>query len=279
GSDGGRFHDDNHPYVADLDLFGPGSVFERLTACRTRVGEDTLAAWLKAPADPAEVAARQAAAADLRPRLDLREALAVTGGAVPEGTDYAKLAAWGDTPPEPVPGWKRWAVEVLGWGNVLAWTGWLVVGTGPLPVLGFGLVSFAVALPLGAWARRVLGPVEKAEADLSLLEAVLGRFERERFAAPKLCGLQAAMRAGGVTASDQIRELRLLVTWLSARRNGFVLPVALLRLWGTRFAFKLGAWRRRSGPAVGRWVRAVGEAEALSSLAGFAYEEPADVFP
>ena len=41
-----------HPYADDLDLFGPGSVFERLTACRTRVGEDTLAAWLLAPADP-----------------------------------------------------------------------------------------------------------------------------------------------------------------------------------------------------------------------------------
>jgi DNA mismatch repair ATPase MutS len=46
-----------------------------------------------------------------------------------------------------------------------------------------------------------------------------------------------------------------------------------------RYAFKLEAWRHRSGPAVARWLRAVGEAEALSSLAGHAYDNPADVYP
>jgi DNA mismatch repair ATPase MutS len=46
-----------------------------------------------------------------------------------------------------------------------------------------------------------------------------------------------------------------------------------------RFAFKLEVWRARSGPTVGRWLRAVGEAEALSSLAGYKYENPADIFP
>ncbi|MBM3983508.1 MAG: DNA mismatch repair protein MutS, partial [Planctomycetes bacterium] len=59
--DGARFADDSHPYATDLDLFGPGSLFERLSACRTRAGEDTLAAWLLAPAGPDEVRARQAA--------------------------------------------------------------------------------------------------------------------------------------------------------------------------------------------------------------------------
>ena len=29
--DGARFADDAHPYAADLDLFGPGSVYERVT--------------------------------------------------------------------------------------------------------------------------------------------------------------------------------------------------------------------------------------------------------
>ena len=279
GSDGSRFADENHPYAADLDLFGPGSLFARLNACRTRAGEETLAAWLKASAGPAELAARQAAVADLQPRLDLRESLAVAGAEVPEGTDYARLADWGTAPVEPVPPWKWWAVEVLGWGNILAWVGWLAVGTGGIPVVAFGAAALLIALPLGTWSRRVLAPIEKAERDLSLLEAVLSRFEREAFAAPRLRELQAAMRADGQTASAQIRELRRLVGWLNARRNGAFVPIAILRMWGVRFAFKLEAWRRRSGPLIGRWLRAVGEAEALSSLAGHAYENPADVFP
>jgi len=92
--DGKRFADDAHPYSDDLDLFGPGSLFERVTACRTRAGEDTLAAWLLAPADPAEVKARQEAVADLAPRLDLREGVAVAGADAP-AADYHPLTEWG----------------------------------------------------------------------------------------------------------------------------------------------------------------------------------------
>ena len=91
--DGARFADEKHPYAADLDLFGPGSVFERLTACRTRIGEETLAAWLLAPADPDEINARQRAVADLTSRLDLREAIAGAGANVP-AAEYLPLADW-----------------------------------------------------------------------------------------------------------------------------------------------------------------------------------------
>jgi hypothetical protein len=277
-ADGSRFADDAHPYAADLDLFGPGSLFERLTACRTRVGEDTLAAWLKGPAAPAEVKARQEAVADLRPRLDLREAVAVAGSDVP-AADYQPLAAWGILRGEPKSPWKRSAVEVLGWANVLAWVGWLVVGTTAVPVIVAGIASFAVALPLVSWARGVLGPLESVERDLSLLAAVLGRLEREGFSATRLRELQAGMTAGGLKASTQIEELRKLMAWWSARHNGIFFPIALLRMWDIRFAFLLEDWRQRSGPAVGRWLRLLGEAEALSSLAGYAYMNPGDGFP
>src|SRR5207302_6775368 len=80
GQTGARFLDEHHPYAADLDLFGPGSLFELLCTARTRAGEDTLASWLLATADPDEVLVRQAAVAELRPQLDLREDLALLGG-------------------------------------------------------------------------------------------------------------------------------------------------------------------------------------------------------
>ena len=277
-ADGIRFASDTHPYSADLDLFGPGSLFERITACRTRPGEDTLAAWLTSGADPAEVLARQEAVADLKPRLDLREAVAVAGADV-VAADYATLADWGNSPVEPVPAWKSWAVELLGWANVAAWFGFLFLETTALPVLIAGLPSLLLALPVLGWARNVLAPLERAEHGLSLLEAVLSRLEREAFASAKLKTLQAAMTAGGRSASAQIRELRGILQWYDSRRNPLFMPVAVLRMWSVRFAFQLEAWRSRSGPAVAHWLRAVGEAESLSSLAGYAFENPDDVFP
>src|SRR3954466_14229398 len=52
GDTGERFLEDQHLYAADLDLFGRGSLFELLSLARTRTGEETLASWLKQPADP-----------------------------------------------------------------------------------------------------------------------------------------------------------------------------------------------------------------------------------
>src|SRR5207248_9979874 len=114
GQPGQRFLDEHHPNAADLDLFGRGSLFELLCTARTRTGEDTLAAWLKAPAAPAEVRGRQAAVAELRPHLDLREDLALLGADVPHGVDLDGLAAWGARPAVPItPAW-RVVISVLG---------------------------------------------------------------------------------------------------------------------------------------------------------------------
>jgi DNA mismatch repair ATPase MutS len=50
-------------------------------------------------------------------------------------------------------------------------------------------------------------------------------------------------------------------------------------MWGVHCALAVEAWRARHGASVGAWLTAVGELEALCSLAGFAWEHPADVYP
>ena len=46
-----------------------------------------------------------------------------------------------------------------------------------------------------------------------------------------------------------------------------------------QFAIAIEKWRIRYGPHVAGWVAAIGEFEAMSSLACFAYEHPDAVFP
>lgn len=67
----GRSGDDlqpaEHPYAADLDLFGKGSLFELLCSARTRAGEHVLANWLTSPANP-----RRRFGHDKRPSMNFR---------------------------------------------------------------------------------------------------------------------------------------------------------------------------------------------------------------
>lgn len=80
GVGGEQFRPDRHAYASDLDLFGTGSLFELLCTARTGIGRTMLANWLLNPAECDEVAGRQAAVAELRLMLHLREDWASVGG-------------------------------------------------------------------------------------------------------------------------------------------------------------------------------------------------------
>jgi len=69
------------------------------------------------------------------------------------------------------------------------------------------------------------------------------------------------------------------VAQLDAVRNAFFRLAAAPLVWVPQFAMAVEAWRQRCGPHIGEWVAALGEFEALCSLACFAYERPEAVFP
>lgn len=302
GQSGARFQDEMHPYASDLDLFGAGSLFELLCTARTRTGEDTLASWLLHPADPEEIRARQAAVAELRPLLDLREDLALLGSDVPAGVDFGALAAWGAEPPLLTASWPRWAALLLGSLTTIALAGWLLTLFGLLDKsTSFGQfflearsVPFAVLLlvQLGfaGWffgrVQRILSAVERRGRDLALLSNVLARLEQATFTAPRLCELRSALdttahRHGGrhVPPSERIAQLGNLLDLLNSRRNQLFMPFAYLLLWGTQMAHAIESWRAIAGPAIARWLHVVGQFEALCALAAYAYENPDDPFP
>src|SRR5439155_515676 len=70
-----------------------------------------------------------------------------------------------------------------------------------------------------------------------------------------------------------------LVDLLDARRNQIFAIVTAPLLWTTQFSLAIEAWRRAFGPAIDRWLAAVGELEALGSLATYAFENPELPFP
>lgn len=274
GPNGNEFVRPDHPYAADLDLFGDGSLFQRICAAQTRAGTARIAHWLSAGAAAVTVRARQEMVADLRDRIDLREQLVALAPAA-DPADFAPLASWGTDPtPGPTRG-RRAAVRVLAGYNVLAAVGWLLLDT-PVSLVLIGLLaSAAVAGPLRAWARAVTGPVDRLADDLVLLELLLTRLGAEPFNSLQL--IEMRDRLGGAGAA--VGRLRGLAGRAAAGRNLVYLPAWALSLGPVRAAFGYAGWRRTHGPHVAGWLDAVAELEALGSLARYAYENPADPFP
>ena len=279
GEAGEGFAAADHPYASDLDLFGAGSLFERLCGARTRAGEAALAAWLLEPAEPARIRARQAALAELRGDLGLREDLAALGDAPRAGLHPDALRRWGEAPSElasPALGLAAALLPAVSVAALLA--AWLAGAPAWVPALAL-LAQLGLAARLRGRVRRVLAGLELPVHEIELLAELVARIEAASFAAPLLAELRAALETGGVAPSRRIRALRTRVDLLDARRNQLFAPFAALLLWTTQLACCLERWRATCGDGLARWTGIVGELEALASLAAFAYENPELPFP
>ena len=278
GETGERFLEKSHPYAEDLDLFGRASLFELLCTARTRMGEETLAHWLLAPAEPAVLRARHEALAELGPMLDLREDLAILGEDVRTGLHPEALAAWGEAPPLLESRAARtiaFIIPCLMAATAILW------GAAGIRDPFFAILA-AVIIFIARYRRVVAHVVEAVEQpahDLALLAQVLARLERERFTSARLAELRAALDVAGQPPSFRIARLNRLIEMLDSRENPFMRAVGPLMLWTEQLAFAIEAWRRTSGGALRGWLAAVGEMEALCALASYAWEHPADVLP
>jgi hypothetical protein len=279
GSKGDAWFAPDHVYASDLDLYGRGSLFERLSTARTATGERTLAGWLSAPGDVADVRARQQAVEELRSKLDLREDLAVLGEDIRAALDDRRVAAWGSG--EAIRFWSGapWVALVLALAAVTAAGAWAL---GLTTLRWFFIVALVEMLFAGSM-RKQIGAVTEAvntpARELRLIAELLGRIERETFVSPPLVELQRRLSAGTTGAAEQIGRLERLVEWKEWAHNQIFGVIAAPLLWVPQFAMAIERWRQQCGPHIGEWIAVAGEFEALMSLAAFAYERPDAVFP
>ena len=277
GRDGMIFLED-HPYARDLDLFGTGSLFELMNTTRTEIGEATLADWLRGPAALPEVRARHAAVDELRTMLDFREDVAVLASESPVGRT-GLLAAWAASPPLGFGPALRVMLAAFALVTiVLAAATYLgIVGSEGLFI--WVIVETAIA---AIWRKRfhhVLHAIDTPEHDLALVAGLLARIESPRFTSERMTALQQRLVTDGVVPSKRIAQLRSLVSWLDSTHNLMFGPFAYVLLLRPQLAVAIDRWHGAYGPAVGEWLRAVGEIEAFAALSTFAFERPGDPFP
>jgi hypothetical protein len=280
GATGQRYADKTHPYTADLDVFGVGSMFQLICRARTRLGEDTLAEWLMTAAEIETVESRQKAVEELRPTLDLREELALLDARVHEEIDQNQLREWAALTACPVTVRDRILAVVLTAVSITMLVCW-----------AYGLAKFSgLILALGvegaflySFRRRIRETAEQAGPvglGLTILARVLEILERQQFEREPLRKLATQLTIEGHVPSRQIARLDGLIRNLDASlRNQFFAPIALLLGLHVHLVHAIERWRETIGLHIPEWLDAVGEFESLSSLAGYAYEHPEYPFP
>lgn len=278
GNPGTRFDDPHHVYAADLDLFGPGNLFELLSIARTRMGENALAAWLLAPASSETIRQRQDSSSELRDRLELREDLAVLGETAAVGVQPDELVRWAESPNRLT---ARWIMPVALLLPVLLIAAVIVWGSSGLlsPLVVVLALEYGVVRLLRRQLADVFHSTEQAFDSLKLLAALTTRLEREPVETALAKRLVSQLSSEGMRASHAIGRLGTVVQFVESRRNFIIAILDLPLLYSVHAALAAERWRRHHGHAIRVWLQAIGEIEALISLAGYSYEHPDDAFP
>ena len=274
GSPGTEFLDTHHLYAADLDLFGVGSLFELINAAHTQIGRTTLAAWLLEPASPQEIVARQEAIRELSPKLDLRERLGFLSIEAQTWIPTDSLISWARQPrilnSNPV----RVVAFCLPWLSLLL----LIAGQWQWCLSALAL-QYGLAQFYKRHVRMVTRTVGVVQHDLKCIAYIFECLEAENFKSERLRRVDACGPCSGLRASEAIQRLATFYSWIASRGNPLIAVISGWFLLETQVAFAVEAWRAQFGTMVEPWLRHLGDVEALSSLARYAFEHPEDSFP
>ncbi|MEM9645629.1 MAG: MutS family DNA mismatch repair protein [Planctomycetota bacterium] len=287
--------------ATDLDLFGKASLFRFVSMTHTVPGTRELAQWIAGPALERVSDERFRAAETLAPQQDERLRFYALARLVSQGTgDPSRFAEWASGPV-----WLSKRPALMIWANVSALIAVVLIlltaggflGFGPDAGLvwfrsgGLGLLSLAIInLLIGA---LVLAPVHEIfSIAMASRQSVADYSELFRFAETLpipnesesvdseglLVRLRRRLLEGDSSASDGMMALRgvAVLGGLKQSASTFLLylPLQVFGLWDVRVLKRLEAWQGRYGAHCKDWFKALGELEALMSLAAVHQEQP-----
>lgn len=273
----------HHPYAADLDLFGPGSLFHFINRCYTAEGTGVLQKWLLRPSALPELRRRQQAIRELSemPEWLMELEFSTHGGHFDQKRQVSSLENWLKSSEQqsfasvlrPLP-WMALALST-------ALMFWVFAYHGPSLVL---YAWFASLLLLLRFIRKPLmeelASFKQAAPVLNHLATRIHTLHKAGFRSELLQGLQ--QRACHPQLYRDLRSRRTggLLRQMDLRQNLLIYALGnLLLLWDVLLVTRVASTRSRLQPLLEPSLLALSELEALCSLATLRFNEPDWCFP
>lgn len=278
---GDEYLDEKFTNGVDLDIFGERSVFQYINIAHTMQGRDALAAALKGKYI-AEVHFRQEAVAELSHKID--SAIALETMAQKTLGDKALNRECVERFMKSITGGKKEPI----WKNILSFG--LPIATLAALVAGIvGAISFKPLVLLIA-VQLFLSMYTNGEikANLDMLYEMYRPLEaydqlakvllNEQYTAPYL-KTQVAKLANDGGAEKGLRSLSRIAGMLKVQNSMLYLPLCGILMWNYHSLRMFNNWCLKYGHEAGKWLEAIGEFEALYSLAMIGYVKDTHCLP
>lgn len=279
---GVEFNSPEHYYVNDLDIFGPGSLFQFLNRTASFTGLNQLAKLLSNPYSDAEkIKQSQLAVKELKEQLDWRQNFQSIGLAYEEDKDdRAKIESWSESKPlfssiifkliiVVVPVLTLFMITLLSMGSITVQI-----------FLMYLLIPWGIA---GSFAMKVNtrhNQVSKTSEMLNKYALLLQEIEQLEVQSDELNKLKQKVIFQENRASKSIKALSAILTALDNRLN-FVSWALLngLFVWDILQMIRLEAWQKKHQRDIHNWFEVVGQIDVISCFANFYYNSYHAVFP
>ncbi len=274
---GAEFFDDNHNYSQDLDIFGPGSLFQFINTTITYLGRFKLRNFLIAPTrSNEEIINRQEAVQELAQKLDWRQQYLAEGMLESTMHDPQALFLWANS----IEDFYRNPRVIFVFRLMPVIT--IIIGVltfiNPDPryysLIAALVIQFAM-LKINANQRGdILGVAYKFTENIKAYHKMLILIEQEEYSSRHLLHLKNRLKSQGLTAGEQIRKLEKIEEAIANRQNQLYIFFNIVLLLDYQFVFALEKWKEKSGNNLQVWLDIIGEFEALSSLAVLSHDYP-----
>jgi ABC-type multidrug transport system fused ATPase/permease subunit len=281
--DGHIFGDPAHAYAADLDLFGPASLFQWLSRCHADQSKKLLADFLKSPLPVSIIKEKQSAVKELSEKQEACQQFQSMALANPLSIQTEKrLESWIALPAggfeKPVWKWIRILYPVIAL-VILGLFMFEYISTGIFLscLIGFFIISSAVSSKI----QRVYELLSLIQPEMNSLYQQLHLVEKESFESTFLHDLQTSLKPEGYpSASASMGDFHRILKRFDIRLNilVFVFLNAFL-LWDLRQMLALNDWKKKNQNYLPGWFHIIADMEVCISMASLLHNEPEWCFP
>lgn len=279
--DGSEYLPPIHDYAHDLDIFGRASLYQYINRTSSEQGHNVLAKWLLAPSSSSTILDRQEAAKELCNRYEWRQQLQAFGisNKITLSTQQ-QINNWLNEPnrfSKPYWKWVRFVFPAL----IITALLFCFAGILASPIFyGLAFIFFILSLLISRKVAPAYLYLDKIVKQITTLSKSIECIETEQFSSSLLLRLQQHYKNSEVTASKQVKVLKAILERLDYRLNPFVfVPLNTFLFWDLQQVLALEKWKEKNKENVTHWFDALGETEALSTIATIQFNNSSWALP
>ena len=281
--DGNVFSDPSHDFTYDIDIFGKGSLFQYLNRTVTAYGKSLLAKWMASPFEMSGMMKERAEAiSELSDKLVWRQNF-LSAGMVKQLSkeEMDSLLEWLSSHDDTL---LSKSLNILKWIlPIITIISLVLLCCGLVHYMVFVMFLIANAMIVYLYGKKTNEIYERLSGmfqQLKSLSAQLQLFEDEKFDSSLLNNLKKNNSQENQSGVEALYELGKIVKMFDNRNNLIIyLLYNSLGLYDLHCVHQLEKWQKRYKINIRHWIEAIGEVDALSSLANYCYNHKNFVFP